>query len=561
MDRMTTQNTQKTLETMRFNPIPDVYSYTRFSTAIQKKGTGQRRQNEAAVKWCETKNLPLKKDYADLGVSAFKGKNVAMGELAAFLECVESRRIKRGSILIVESLDRLSRNNINIAMELLLRIINAGIIVVTLCDNAEYRDDMPTQQLMGQLMYSLAIFARANDESAMKSDRKGKSWKYKREAALKNGTPLGGNTPAWIEVRDGKYRVIESVAAKVRAIFRDYNGGAGVYLLNKRHDIPKPTILYWLTNPIVIGTVQVKESGHKLDIPNHYPAIIDAATWKLAQQRKAERKIIPSRRGRAGWINLFTGLLVGPNGKRFDVQRHYGFSSYVQHGFVIQARPLELAIVTEYLRAKFVETVYTEETAPTERLNAINAKINQIQDAMKDDNADIQELLPVLRAWKEKRTAEIGKDKVMKQCVSERLIQELGHAKELDTEEYSKARARLREMVRDTIKQVRIRRADMDNWYSMLSGEIVLHNDEIVPFRIAYCSRRVGFVRTDGGGIDPRTSTTFRDLWKYTPIPLDRDTIDEDVIRQLKKLPTRRELNDEASREIHREQLKKAQVA
>ena len=63
---------------------------------------------------------------SDLGISAFKGKNATEGALAAFLIAAKEGRIPRGSILLVESLDRLSRNTITDAVALLTSIVRAG---------------------------------------------------------------------------------------------------------------------------------------------------------------------------------------------------------------------------------------------------------------------------------------------------------------------------------------------------------------------------------------------------------------------------------------------------
>src|SRR4051812_7649903 len=167
--------------------VPGVYSYTRFSTAEQRKGTGRTRQETLATEWCRAKGLSLATNYADLGVSAFKGKNSTHGDLARFLKCVEQGKIARGSTLIVESLDRLSRQNVSQALQLFLAIINSGVNIVTLCDGREYGADRCE---MTDLMMSLLIFARANDESLMKSQRKAASWASKRDGA-RAGNPLG----------------------------------------------------------------------------------------------------------------------------------------------------------------------------------------------------------------------------------------------------------------------------------------------------------------------------------------------------------------------------------
>ena len=54
----------------------------------------------------------LDESLRDIGVSAFKGKNAIKGALKKFIELVEAGRIEKGSILILESLDRLSRQQV-----------------------------------------------------------------------------------------------------------------------------------------------------------------------------------------------------------------------------------------------------------------------------------------------------------------------------------------------------------------------------------------------------------------------------------------------------------------
>ena len=93
---------------------PRAYSYLRFSTTEQLKGDSLRRQTQAARAYADTHGLDLDEalTFRDLGVSAFKGKNVAEGALGAFLQAVDAGRVPPGSWLLVENLDRLSRDKV-----------------------------------------------------------------------------------------------------------------------------------------------------------------------------------------------------------------------------------------------------------------------------------------------------------------------------------------------------------------------------------------------------------------------------------------------------------------
>src|SRR5262245_18865295 len=98
-------------------PPPAIaYSYIRFSHPDQAKGDSVRRQTEAAAAWCKSNNIRLDTSITlrDLGKSAFTGqhrKNPDRHALAAFLKLVESGKVPKGSYLIIENLDRLSRED------------------------------------------------------------------------------------------------------------------------------------------------------------------------------------------------------------------------------------------------------------------------------------------------------------------------------------------------------------------------------------------------------------------------------------------------------------------
>jgi DNA invertase Pin-like site-specific DNA recombinase len=66
----------------------------------------------------------------DAGRSAFKRKDFETYALAEFIAHIKSGRVKPGSYLLVENLDRLSREDE--ATELFLSIVNKGVVVVQL---------------------------------------------------------------------------------------------------------------------------------------------------------------------------------------------------------------------------------------------------------------------------------------------------------------------------------------------------------------------------------------------------------------------------------------------
>src|SRR4051812_17193411 len=105
---------------------PRAYSYTRMSTEAQLSGDSFRRQDDSSKTYASVHGWELLEEdqLKDLGLSAFSGANVSDGALGQFLQAVRDGKVQRGSILIIESLDRLSRQKPSKALGLFSEIIN-----------------------------------------------------------------------------------------------------------------------------------------------------------------------------------------------------------------------------------------------------------------------------------------------------------------------------------------------------------------------------------------------------------------------------------------------------
>src|SRR5262249_52336870 len=151
-------------------PAAIAFSYSRFSSLEQAKGDSLRRQDELRDAWLRKTGAVLDTSLTlqDKGVSGYTGahrENPDRHALAAFLELVRRGRIPRGSYLVVESLDRLSREHIRPALTLLLNLIDAGIRIVQLLPvEAVYDDKVEPMALMMAIME----LSRGHSESRMK---------------------------------------------------------------------------------------------------------------------------------------------------------------------------------------------------------------------------------------------------------------------------------------------------------------------------------------------------------------------------------------------------------
>ncbi len=301
--------------------MPLAYSYIRFSTKDQLSGDSLRRQTELSERYCEEHGLTLADaPFEDKGVSAFKGSHADSGKLKDFLDLVDSGQIKSGSYLLVESFDRLSREDTDTAMARFLELRSKGIIIVTLSDQKVFDKTTDTHKMTMDLMYSLMIMGRAHEESQMKSQRLSAAWSAKRKQAQDSKAPLTSKCPAWIELVDGKYQLIADRAMVVRDIVDMTLSGMGrgtiARSLNRSNVQPFGRGRQWwdsyiqkiLESPALYGTYQPKAGGvaDGAPIENYYPAVI---TKDMFYKMRAARATPLSKGNKGkGFSNLLSGI-------------------------------------------------------------------------------------------------------------------------------------------------------------------------------------------------------------------------------------------------------------
>jgi DNA invertase Pin-like site-specific DNA recombinase len=308
------------------------YSYIRCSTPEQLKGDTLRRQLADTKEWAAKHGHVLDDTLRDLGRSAFKGAHAKFGALRAFLDLVEGGEVAKGSYLVVESLDRLSREAVLDALPRLLDLIAAGITIVTLADGQEYSDTRLRAD-PSPLIMSLLIMMRAHEESKTKSVRVGKAWANKRVRAAESGQAMTAVCPAWIKLvggpRSGRYELIPERAAIVARIFEDTIAGMGRRMIARALNAERvPTWgvggkrgLMWhdsyvqkiLENPAAFGRFEPlsKRAGGdgsgNVVLDNYFPAAIDEATF-YAATAAAKSRGSGGGRTSSGHRNLLRGL-------------------------------------------------------------------------------------------------------------------------------------------------------------------------------------------------------------------------------------------------------------
>ncbi len=210
---------------------PLAISYLRFSDPSQSAGDSRRRQTTAAVEYAAQNGLILDETLRDEGVSAFRGRHREDGALGSFLAKVESGEVPRGSYLLIDSFDRLTRERVTLAMHLLTGIMARGVVVVTLNDKRRYDDASAGLQ---ELMFALMEFSRSNSESEEKSRKVRGALMRRREDKRREGQPWAQRWPFWLEQVDGDFQILEDRADTVRLIFKLKAEGLGNAAIARR---------------------------------------------------------------------------------------------------------------------------------------------------------------------------------------------------------------------------------------------------------------------------------------------------------------------------------------
>ena len=284
----------------------------------------------------------------DRGLSGFSGENLAAGVLGEFVRQARAGKIAKGSVLIVENPDRISRQKFATAYARFYQpVLEAGIEI----HFVSLRCVLKPNHSFVDLSQVGVDMDRANSESAAKSERVEKAWAVKKHSSPP-GIVITGVMPAWLKGKVGEpIRVHERRAETVRLIFKMAAGGMGKRLITRRLNekkIPTFGAEHWahstvqkiLFNRAVLGEYQPmkgrpgrKGNGTKINgeslkrVPDgpprlgFFPVIVSLHLWDKAHASMSARRavnergqVIPNSGGQRGGIhNLFAGLVSDGN--------------------------------------------------------------------------------------------------------------------------------------------------------------------------------------------------------------------------------------------------------
>jgi DNA invertase Pin-like site-specific DNA recombinase len=458
---------------------PTAYSYIRFSSPEQAKGDSFRRQSERRDEFLRRNNLRLDDSLrlVDDGISGFVGlhrSNPDRYALAKFIQMAGQGKIPRGSFLIVENLDRLSREDIRPALSLFLQILDYGINIVQLEPETVYRHEKTDEM---QLFQAIMELRRGNSESAMKSMRVGEAWSQKRKRADKE--KLTAHCPYWLRLVDGRFEEIAERVAIVRRIFRMAIDGSGhgtiAKALNEEGVEPWRGGNCWhpsyvakiLNNRAVVGEYQphtvAKKTKRKAigePVPNYYPAVVAENVFYAARDARQNRRTASGPNQQQA-RNLFSGLMhdcrddcpVFFNGDLLvSYKGKFGGGTFVSFPYA----PFEEAVLKtlrEVEAADLVEGKTQPDRVPVleSQLAECEEKLRKLQGALEGDG-DLPTLLRAVRSVEAKKGAIQEELETARQESRSNVSESLAEFKGLA----SAPRPKLKAIIRRIIEEIRV---------------------------------------------------------------------------------------------------------
>lgn len=376
-----------------------IFEYRRFSSAKQDLGDSMRRQTELGASWIERNNHTrghLVLD--DAGISAFRGKNRHEGALKVFLDAIESGQVKKGSILLVENLDRLSREGIYPALSLFGKILEQGIDIVVLQPYEQHYTKESVNDLVG-LMIPLIHFYLAHLESQKKSDRLKSAWDNKRKNAVE-GKKFNRRCPSWIIWDEAKEEFVkrdgwEAIPFIFELSAEGYGHPRIIAQLQQKFS-PLGHSGSWNTSFInsvlndrsVLGELQpmaTDSDGKRIPsgpaIPDYYPRVIEDNLWYRSQAARATRK--KQKGPNSQFLNIFPGLVFcsqdqskmhvfsSPNSNGGRVRRLVSYKHKMKEGGAC-------SVTMDYDQFEQAVLSYLSEISPSDLIPSV--EINSIKD-------------------------------------------------------------------------------------------------------------------------------------------------------------------------------------
>lgn len=304
----------------------DAVLYYRWSSTEQGRGSSLERQRNECCALAHRHGWRVVGEIIDEGVSAFKGRHANAGALGGFVRDVEAGLHPDGVVLVVEKLDRLSREEPGRVFAWMLGLTEAGVTVATVDGDRRYGRGTFDMASIIEIVVKAQL---SHEESAKKASRLAAAWAAKRGRLERGeGGVMTARAPAWLAVEGNppRFVVLEERAAVVRRIYEETVAGFGKHHIARRLNLEcVPTfgrsaswhasyIQKLLNAAAVLGEFQpgAKPRGEKRVlvgdvVRDYFPPIVDADLHARARMAMRDRRRGVTGRGRR-LVNLFSGL-------------------------------------------------------------------------------------------------------------------------------------------------------------------------------------------------------------------------------------------------------------
>ena len=288
--------------------MPTGYAYIRYSTRRQgaddKDSVTRQKASIRAIAARHGVEVPEENFFYENGVSAYTGENSKTGKLKDLIDQIENLSIAPGDFVFVESIDRLSRQRLLQAKDLVYGILKKGVILVTTMDGYIYKLHEDQADIMKQDIMLTVISSRAHEESLTKSNRRKSAWKKAKTEAEETGIVFNKNRLPYGVIFDEKTNtlVIDKKAQEeiefilenlkregVTSTIKKANAFAAINWTQARvKDIfdTKYVLGYFMSQTKIDGKMVLDKH-----IENYYPKIVSASLFLEAKEAMTNRKV------------------------------------------------------------------------------------------------------------------------------------------------------------------------------------------------------------------------------------------------------------------------------
>jgi DNA invertase Pin-like site-specific DNA recombinase len=401
--------------------MTNCYLYLRFSTTRQERGSSKERQLEDCRAFIKRKGWTEIEVISDLGRSAWKGVHLKSGNLGKFAKRIMDGDVVPG-IIVVENLDRLSRQKPRVTQRWMEDICDRGFKIATVKGDKIY-DARSLEDNIMDILDVLYQGKAANDYVETLSVRSKASYRERLKAARIDNTAIHGIGPAWLKPIGKRPDIVwEPIPERVRLIhdiFEMTVAGKAPWTIarefNERPDCPSFTGKLWertaivkiIRNPAIDGDRVIGEGKNSIPTGEVLRGYYGSPIVPLDVVAQARDMLNRRRRGsgrNSGAVNNLFGqkircgdchgrmMQMGYQSRYltcYEAIRGSGCTNRTTYKY----RPFEAAILDSILHLALDEKFFRQ----AEKSNHIGLEIAECEKAIHDQQAYATRLVAMLK--------------------------------------------------------------------------------------------------------------------------------------------------------------------